>query len=132
MPFHVYGDNLLATFRNKPPQTKFSKLSFSPSQSQEEGRRLTNDVVKTFSVSHQHDKMLRDKLLNFDDHLVAACTNQQTGSLQLHDAHTGDLLQSFERAQNTILDCVQYRIGTTNYIAELDGRNVRFHEQKKM
>jgi len=24
-----------------------------------------------------------------------------------HDAHTGDLLQSFERAQNTILDCVQ-------------------------
>ena len=59
MPFHVYGDNLLATFRNKPPQTKFSKLSFSPSPSPEEGRRLTNDVVKTFSVSHQHDKMLR-------------------------------------------------------------------------
>ena len=113
MPFHVLGDNLLATFRNKPPQTKLSKLSFASQNSQEGARRLTNDVVNTFCVSHQHDKMLRvsssplslaqlsflvyvilhfrhfdddsfqDKLLNLDDHLVAACTNQQTGSLQL-------------------------------------------------
>ena len=59
MPFHVLGDNLLATFRNKPPQTKLSKLSFASQNSQEGARRLTNDVVNTFSVSHQHDKMLR-------------------------------------------------------------------------
>lgn len=124
MPFHNFQDNLLATFRNKPPVTQFTKLSCGVSP-----RKLTQEIVAEFSVTSQHDKITRDRLFKIHGETIASCTNQQSGCLQLHNTTNGGLVQRFERAKNTILDSAQFQVGEYIYIAELDGRSVRFHEQ---
>ena len=78
--FHMLKNSILTTYRQNitlgpgPPSTCISTISFNSSQG---NRTAKADVVSQFVVGAQHQKMCRDKLINVNGGLVAACSNQQ-------------------------------------------------------
>ena len=74
--FHMLKNSILTTYRRSitSPSTCISTISFNSSQ----GNRIAKaDVVSQFVVGSQHHKICRDKLINVNGGLVAACSNQQ-------------------------------------------------------
>ena len=52
----LHKDNILSTFRERPPKTEFLSLTFK----HEDGVRVaTSSVVNQFVVGHQHDKITK-------------------------------------------------------------------------
>jgi len=125
MSLHIQNDHILATFRAKPPQTEFLHLSFSYTA---QLRSAKGSVVSQFVVGPQHHKITKDRLFTINGNTIAACSNQQGGNIALYDPSNSELIQSFPKTKNAILDSATFQIGETVYMAELDGRSVRFHQ----
>ena len=74
--FHMLKNSILTTYRRNitSPSTCISTISFNSSQ----GNRIAKaDVVSQFVVGSQHHKICRDKLINVNGGLVAACSHQK-------------------------------------------------------
>ena len=59
MSLHIQNDHILATFREKPPQTEFLHLSFSYTA---QLRSAKGSVVSQFVVGPQHDKITKVRI----------------------------------------------------------------------
>lgn len=127
MSLHIQDNHILTTFREKPPKTEFLSLSFTHTANPR--MRVANTaVVNQFVVGQQHDKITKDRLFSICGETVAACSNQQTGNISLYNPSTAELIQTFPRTKNAILDSATFQIQDTVYLAELDGRSIRFHQ----
>jgi len=125
MSMHIHNDHLLVTFRDKPPKTQFLSLNFSTTAQK---RVLNASTVTEFVVGPQHDKITKDKLYSIHGETIAACSNQQGGNICLYRPTTAEIVQSFPRTRNAILDSTLFHVGETPYLAELTGKSVRFHK----
>jgi len=124
--FHMLKNSILTTYRRSitSPSTCISTISFNSSQ----GNRIAKaDVVSQFVVGSQHHKICRDKLINVNGGLVAACSNQQGYNIKLFTAR-GDIIQELKRNPSEVVDIQSFQCRENTILCELNGKTINFYK----
>jgi hypothetical protein len=131
-PMSHFQNQILATFRvhQSPPETVIYKMTSSMTSSNDSTNQRSAKLSESsrFIVGNKHDKIARDKIINYNGAPLAACSNQQAQNTKIFSL-SGQLIQTLERNNpGVVLDISSYQIENETFLTELNGKNINFYK----
>jgi hypothetical protein len=131
-PMSHFQNQILATFRvhQSPPETVIYKMTSSMTSSNDSTNQRSAKLSESsrFIVGNKHDKIARDKIINYNGSPLAACSNQQAQNTKIFSL-SGQLIQTLERNNpGVVLDISSYQIENETFLTELNGKNINFYK----